>query len=168
MGGTSRYERRKQKREERRTFETLLDQTRVEAPLSSSTYRGIPSSRWKGITGVNGKGKARVPWSKLLEAQHDRPADDDDRRRVARSLGMKDAKHVPKGLTVGELLAWQTTKMALQGQDNAVNAVLDRVAPKPKRVEVAVSDGPSRAPVSADEEPSAQEAEDYMRELEGE
>ena len=120
--------------------------------------------RIKGIKGLT-SGRPKKPWSMLLEKQHAEPATDDDRRRVAKSLGMRDCRKVPNGMTFGELLAWQTNKMAISGMDNAMNAVMDRVSPKPKRVEVVVDNVNSRAPVSAEDEPGAEEAAAYMDEL---
>ena len=113
-----------------------------------------------------GTGVPRRPWSKLLEAVHDRKATDFWRNRCAKALGLKSARQVPKGMTVGELLAWQTAAMAMEGDPHARNADLDRVSPKPKRLEIEHSLRPSRGEV--DNEPGAQEAAEYMDSIAGE
>jgi hypothetical protein len=56
--------------------------------------------------------------------------------------------------------------MALEGDAHARAAVLDRVAPKPKRLEIDLSGRPQRGEV--DDEPGAQEAADYMDSIGGE
>ncbi len=139
-------------------------------PPRAKTMRGLPLARQKGIKGV-GRGKKknvkpRVPWSKLLEATHEVKATDVHRSLAAKAMGV-NTLHVPKGMTVGELMAHVTNALAIGGDANALNAVLDRVAPKPKRIEIDMSNTPKRAPVDAENEPGAQEAEDYMRELDG-
>jgi hypothetical protein len=108
----------------------------------------------------------RRPWSKILEVQYARPSTNFHRNRVAKALGLRNATNVPKGMTIGELLAWQTTVMAMEGDPHARNAVLDRVAPKPKRLEIEVGVKPGRG--SVDDEPGAAEAEEYMEALAGE
>ncbi len=113
-----------------------------------------------------GAGVPRRPWSKILEAQHARKSTEFHRNRVAKALGLRGANQVPKGMTVGELLAWQSTVMALEGDPHARNAVLDRVAPKPKRLEIELAGRPQRGTV--DDEPGAAEAAAYMDSLAGE
>ncbi len=133
--------------------------------MRAQSHKGIPVARWKGVRGV-GAGRARVPWSKILEAQHAEQAGDFERRRVAQALGLRDTRVVPKNMTVGELLAWQSTQMALAGDPHARTAVLDRTAPKPKRIEINDITRHSRSPLDAQEnEPGATEAADFMAAL---
>jgi hypothetical protein len=110
--------------------------------------------------------KPKVPWSKLFEKSLEDRATDVHRSLAAKAMGVKTL-HVPVGMTVGALMTHVTNALAIGGDANALNAVLDRVAPKPKRIEIDVSGTPKRAPVDAENEPGAQEAEEYMRQLEG-
>jgi hypothetical protein len=150
-----------------RTFDTLMNETRPgETPEVAVVLQGPERNSYLGVK-VVGKDNALVPWSKILEGQHLLPATDDDRRRVAKSLGMRDARGVPNGMKFGELLAWVTNKLAISGVENAANAVLDRISPKPKRLDVAVT-AHTRVPVAAEDEPGAAEAAAYMEALESE
>ncbi len=83
---------------------------------------------------------------------------------AARGLGL-EADQVPVFETIQQLRAWALELASLGGNDQARNALLDRVAPKPSRVVIDASVNHGRA--SAGTLGESDEADEYLRRLEG-
>ncbi len=112
-----------------------------------------------------GPGRPKGPlFMKVLDASSQEPPTPLHYKMASRGTGLEEDE-IPVFETVQQLRAWTLEMAALGGNDQARNALLDRVSPKPSRSVVDVNIGAQRktSGIAGD----STEAEDYMRELEG-
>lgn len=112
-----------------------------------------------------GPGRPKGPlFMKVLDSSSQEAPTQLHYKMAARGVGIEEDE-VPVFETIQLLRAWTLEMAALGGNDQARNALLDRVSPKPSRAIVDVNLGAQRKTAGIAGEST--EAEDYMRELEG-
>lgn len=134
--------------------------------MADDPFEGHRQANGKFARGnPGGPGRPKGPlFMKVLESSSQEAPSALHYKMASRGTGLEEDE-IPVFETVQQLRAWTLEMAALGGNDQARNALLDRVSPKPSRAIVDVNIGSQRKTSGIAGEST--EAEDYMRELEG-
>ncbi len=136
---------------------------KADLPGSEDNPDRNPDGSWKkGNKRATGR-PVGARWFKIMNRDHESPPTPLDYKLAAKAVPC-EPKEVPRFEKIIELLSWVATRAAIGGNSNAVAAVLDRVFPKPRRIEIDATIT-RRPPIAAAEGVGAGEANDYYERM---